>query len=572
MSKKKKSVKVSELIGKVNFSSAGFDFSESNDSQEDGPTPDEVNVELNQELTSEQVSEQALDSRQKADQELTGNALVDELNSNLNDISEDLLIVDDQIEVVKEPGVELTEESVLALKKEKNTKSTSQVDSKDNSKSLKAKKKSKKRNKKNISNKNANTSLVAKSEDNTNSEQKTTLASEASDIEETTSQDEENIINMNEKGHDEKSADNLTSAEINTEQDFELEVQDQEENKPELEFIERDRVLSVLESFLFSTDRPISLSQIKNLFSTYDLSTDQIKSAINELEISYAEPNRGVCLEEVKGGYQLRTKQDNAFYLKKSVKRKIFRLSGPSMEALSIIAYRQPIIKSEIDEVRGVESGHLIRALMDKGLACFMGKSELPGKPMQYGTTKKFLEIFGLKSLNELPPLSEIEQLIPVGIGDEEEKEHLSDITDNMSEEVENEYSQAEEDLNKIESELSEISTSSDFFEEEKRKQKEKRDQQRALDIQEAMDVGEDISKSDQRWLTKYLALKAESESLDLVVQQDQEESSDEVVEKRVDESELALEAESNEQLDDLTADTNILSVEDVNNNSGLDL
>src|SRR5204863_3661148 len=104
------------------------------------------------------------------------------------------------------------------------------------------------------------------------------------------------------------------------------------------------------------------------------------------------------------------------------VKGRSFRLSGPALEVLSIVAYKQPVIKSEIDQIRGVESGHLVRALMEKNIVRFAGKSELPGKPMLYATTKEFLELFGLRNIRELPTLSEIDELIPEGIGE------LSDV------------------------------------------------------------------------------------------------------------------------------------------------
>jgi segregation and condensation protein B len=171
------------------------------------------------------------------------------------------------------------------------------------------------------------------------------------------------------------------------------------------------------------------------------------------------------------------------------------------------VAYKQPVVKIEIDQIRGVESGHLLRALMEKGLVNFEGKAEsLPGKPMQYGTTRRFLEIFGLRNLKELPSLSQIDELLPEGIGEEaEEKPTLSMVTDSMSEEVKTvSYSQGEEELGVIENELSAISTSSDFFEQEKLRQRKKRDEERAQNIRDALLVGEEVSKRDQNWLKKF--------------------------------------------------------------------
>lgn len=115
-------------------------------------------------------------------------------------------------------------------------------------------------------------------------------------------------------------------------------------------------------------------------------------------------------LEEVAGGFQIRTKPDNQKYLQRTVKGRPFRLSGPALEVLAIVAYKQPCTKAMVDEIRGVESGHLMRGLLDRGLMHFAGKSELPGRPMFYETTRKFLEIFSLRNINELPSLNEIDQ------------------------------------------------------------------------------------------------------------------------------------------------------------------
>ena len=196
----------------------------------------------------------------------------------------------------------------------------------------------------------------------------------------------------------------------------------------EVEFIEDQRIESIIESILFASDRPVSLNSIKMVFKGTNVKTEKIRRTIDHLQVEYAGSTRGVVLEEVSGGYQLRTKVDNMDFLRRTLKARTFRLSGPALEVLSIVAYKQPTIKAGIDEIRGVESGHLLRALMEKGLVNFEGKSELPGRPMQYGTTRKFLEIFGLRNLRELPTLSQIDEILPEGIT-EEEGQKLSDVT-----------------------------------------------------------------------------------------------------------------------------------------------
>lgn len=277
----------------------------------------------------------------------------------------------------------------------------------------------------------------------------------------------------------------------------------------DLEFVEDEQVESIIESILFASDRPVSLASIQQVFKGTTVKKDKIRRSIEAIAVEYAGGRRGVTLEEVTGGYQIRTKVDNMNFLKRTIKTRAFKLSGPALETLAIVAYKQPVVKMEIDQIRGVESGHLLRALMEKGLVNFEGKAEnLPGKPMQYGTTRRFLEIFGLRNLKELPTLSQIDELLPEGIGEEvEEKPTLSMVTDSMAAEVKDvSYSQGEEELGAIEEQLTSITTSSDFFEQEKLRQRMKRDEEKAQNIREALAVGEEVPKRDVNWLAKYEA------------------------------------------------------------------
>jgi segregation and condensation protein B len=274
----------------------------------------------------------------------------------------------------------------------------------------------------------------------------------------------------------------------------------------DVEFVEDERLESIVESILFASDRPVSLASLKIVFKGTNVTTQKIRRAIDQLSVEYAGGKRGVTLEEAPGGYQLRTKMDNMEFMRRTLKARPFKLSGPALEVLAIVAYKQPTVKFEVDEIRGVESGHLLRALMEKNLVCFDGKSDLPGRPMQYGTTKKFLEIFGLRNLKELPTLSQIDELLPEGIGDEDEKEKqtLSTITDSMAEMGTSSYSQGEDELMKITEQLEDITTSSDFFEKEKLRQKEKRDEEKAQNIREALALSEAVSTRDMNWLKRY--------------------------------------------------------------------
>ncbi len=288
-------------------------------------------------------------------------------------------------------------------------------------------------------------------------------------------------------------------------------------NIDEIIFVEQERVESIIESILFASDRPVSLASLKVAFKGTQVKTEHIRRALEQLAVEYAGAKRGVTLDEVTGGFQLRTKIDNMDFIRRNIKARSFKLSGPALEVLSIVAYKQPVVKSELDAIRGVESGHLLRALMERGLVNFEGKSELPGRPMQYGTTRKFLEIFGLRNLKELPTLSQIDELLPEGIGEDSdiEKQKLSDITSDLSQEVGtgNSYSQGEEEHVQIQEQLEVITTSTRFFEEEKERQRQKRDEEKAQNIREALLMGEEVSTRDQNWLKKYELSLLQSQS-----------------------------------------------------------
>jgi segregation and condensation protein B len=280
-------------------------------------------------------------------------------------------------------------------------------------------------------------------------------------------------------------------------------VEEEAEEVP-TEFIDNDKLISIVESLLFATDKPVSIATMKVLFKGSNIRTKDISRALDGLASSYAAADRGVSVEEIHGGYQLRTKVDNTEYLKRLAKVRPFRLSGPALEVLAIAAYKQPITKTEVDQIRGVESGHLMRALMERGMVGFGDKSDLPGRPMTYVTTRKFLETFGLRNLKELPTLAEIDQLLPEGIGEEEEKETLSMVTESMSNHVGSTYSEGEEELGDISESLKAIDTTSEFFEQEKIRQRVERDKERAQDLRDKLTFGDEVDDKDRRWLSRY--------------------------------------------------------------------
>ncbi len=163
---------------------------------------------------------------------------------------------------------------------------------------------------------------------------------------------------------------------------------------------------SIIESLLFVTGEPLTLPVIKNITGLHEA---EIRQVLDDLIREYREKNRGVLIIEIANGYQMVTNPANAQWVKKLRNTSASsRLSMPALETLAIIAYNQPIIKAELELIRGVNSDGVIKTLLDRRLIKIMGRKEVPGKPLLYGTTREFLQYFGLKDLSELPTLKEL--------------------------------------------------------------------------------------------------------------------------------------------------------------------
>lgn len=174
----------------------------------------------------------------------------------------------------------------------------------------------------------------------------------------------------------------------------------------------------VLESVLFAADKPLTLPRLKQITKEQD--GDLLKQALDELVGEYA--HRGMVLHDVAGGYQFRTHPDSSEWVQQLVAGRPVRLSRAQLETLAIIAYRQPITRPEIDEIRGVDSGGTLKLLLDRSLVRVLGKKEEPGRPLLYGTTKEFLEFFNLHGLRDLPTLREYHELTEDSMREVEEK------------------------------------------------------------------------------------------------------------------------------------------------------
>ena len=162
---------------------------------------------------------------------------------------------------------------------------------------------------------------------------------------------------------------------------------------------------SILEALLFVSAEPLTIDTLKKVT---EMPESDIKNLMNELINDYRERNSAIRIFEVADGYQMFTDPDFSFFIKKLKNiNQSNRLSQPALETLSIIAYKQPITKLEIDHIRGVNSDGAIKSLLEKRLIKIVGKKESPGRPFLYGTTKEFLLYFGLKNLSELPPIQD---------------------------------------------------------------------------------------------------------------------------------------------------------------------
>jgi segregation and condensation protein B len=167
-------------------------------------------------------------------------------------------------------------------------------------------------------------------------------------------------------------------------------------------------VESVVEAVLFASDEPLSDKRLANIVET---SVKQLHKHIKSLNDRYAAGNSAFRIEQIAGGYQMLTLGVYNPWLKKLLHvRSETKLTAAALETLAIIAYKQPIIRADVEAIRGVAAGEMIRGLMYKGLVKIVGRAEVLGRPMLYGTTRKFLEIFGLNSLKDLPKIEELKK------------------------------------------------------------------------------------------------------------------------------------------------------------------
>ncbi|WP_225411235.1 SMC-Scp complex subunit ScpB [Stigmatella hybrida] len=172
--------------------------------------------------------------------------------------------------------------------------------------------------------------------------------------------------------------------------------------------LSEDRIRTVLQSVLFVADKPLTVDQ---LFESTGIDRELIAKALNQISGIHRDGVNGIVLHEVADGWQFRTDPHSAEYVRRYLRVKPQRLTRAAVETLAIIAYRQPVTRPEVEDIRGVDCGAVIKALMDRKLVKILGKKEEVGRPILYGTTREFLEFFALKDLASLPTLREFHEL-----------------------------------------------------------------------------------------------------------------------------------------------------------------
>lgn len=175
--------------------------------------------------------------------------------------------------------------------------------------------------------------------------------------------------------------------------------------------MDRDAQKRIVEALVLGAPEPVSAQKIAEVVP--GLEVDAARALLAELSREYEEHGHAFEIWEVAGGYQLRTRPEYASYLRLLHRERPLRLSRAALETLAVVAYRQPVTRAEIEAVRGVEVDAVLRSLLERQLVRIAGHREVPGRPMLYATTRRFLEVFGLGRLDDLPTLREMEELLP---------------------------------------------------------------------------------------------------------------------------------------------------------------
>lgn len=169
-----------------------------------------------------------------------------------------------------------------------------------------------------------------------------------------------------------------------------------------------DKTKKIIEALLIISEAGLSREELKNAIENTDIK--DIEEGVNLLKEDYVSSDRAFNIAEIAGKYRIVSKPEYMPWISKLYRKEIDRLSGPSLETLAIVAYKQPVTRAEIESVRGVNVGAVLKGLLDKELIYIKGRKDVIGRPLMYGTTEKFMEIFGLNSLSDLPELRDFRE------------------------------------------------------------------------------------------------------------------------------------------------------------------
>lgn len=172
--------------------------------------------------------------------------------------------------------------------------------------------------------------------------------------------------------------------------------------------MDKEESRKIVEALLFVSDKPVSIEALRDILK--DVESTQVREIIEELNKEYATSGRSFSIKEIAGGFQMLTDPVYSRWIAALYKRPSDRLTGPSLETLAIIAYKQPLTRGDIEAIRGVSVDGVIRTLEERNFIKTKGRLDAPGRPILYGTTNEFLQHFGLRSLDELPKLKEFQE------------------------------------------------------------------------------------------------------------------------------------------------------------------
>lgn len=221
--------------------------------------------------------------------------------------------------------------------------------------------------------------------------------------------------------------------------------------------LNEETICGAIETIVFMSDKPVPLMKIKSLIDD-DIPLRVIHEAISRLQEEYELKHHGIRLQEVANGYQFRTKATFSKYVQDLFKINELVLSPTALEVLAIIAYKQPVSKIEVEKIRGVDSSHIVRGLMDKRLVKVVGRSDEVGRPVLYGTTSEFLEVFNLANIDQLPPEHELSEIATQGVG------KIEDIKTLVNADLKSRFDQDEiEELDNIAASIKSIDSETAF-------------------------------------------------------------------------------------------------------------